>query len=54
MDACDAAHYMQLHFNEHRTATQLAEATAIALGHDEWLDDETHWIWDLALSWIGE
>jgi hypothetical protein len=35
------------------TATTLAESAANTLGHDEWLDDETHWIWDLALE-IGE
>lgn len=28
--------------------TRLAENTAWEMGHDEWLDDESHWIWDLA------
>lgn len=28
--------------------TQLAENTAHELGHDEWLDDSTHIVWDLA------
>ena len=36
------------------TATSLAEAAAITLGHDEWLDDETHWIWDLAVETHSE
>lgn len=30
--------------------TALAELTANALGHDDWLDDEGHWIWELALQ----
>lgn len=30
--------------------TELAERTAIEMGHDEWLDDETNWIWELALK----
>ena len=35
------------------SATVLTESAAITLGHDEWLDDPDHWIWDLALE-IGE
>ena len=35
------------------TATILAESAAITLGHDEWLDDPDHWVWDLALE-IGD
>lgn len=34
--------------------TVLAENTAIAVGHDEWLDDETHPIWELALIFYPE
>jgi hypothetical protein len=30
------------------TATKLAEDTAIFFNHPEWLDQETHSIWDLA------
>lgn len=30
--------------------THLAENTAWALNRDEWLDDETHWIWDMAVG----
>lgn len=30
--------------------TRLAEEAAHALGHDEWLDDETHIVWDLAFT----
>lgn len=28
--------------------TKLSEETATILKHDEWCDDESHWIWDLA------
>ena len=34
--------------NPHMPATTLAEAVAHTLSHDEWLDSETHWIWDVA------
>lgn len=30
--------------------TQLAENTAHALNHDEWLDDSNHIVWDLAID----
>lgn len=33
--------------------TGLAESAAINLDHPEWLDDDTHEIWDLAIV-IGE
>jgi hypothetical protein len=33
--------------------TVLAENAAHALEHDEWLDDETHWIWELSLSKVS-
>jgi hypothetical protein len=36
------------------TCTELAEATAIYLDHEEWLDDPDHWIWDLAFSTTQE
>ena len=39
------------------TATGLAEFTADALGYADWLDDEGHWIWDLAVEvfeWAGK
>jgi len=34
-----------------RRAQHLA---ALDLGHDEWLDDETHWIWELAVELTAE
>jgi len=33
--------------------TSLAEAAAHQFNHDEWLDDETHWVWDLAVD-VGD
>lgn len=30
--------------------TKLAEDTAHALDHDEWLDDDTHDVWDCAVE----
>lgn len=32
------------------TCTELAEATAIYLDHEDWLDDPEHWIWDMAFQ----
>lgn len=29
--------------------TQIAEGAANVFGHDEWLDDELHWIWEEAI-----
>ena len=31
-------------------ATGLAEAAAWAFDHDEWLDDETHEVWEIAAA----
>lgn len=28
-------------------STNLAELAADHFNHDEWLDDETHWLWEL-------
>lgn len=30
--------------------TRLAENAAWHFGKDEWLDDECHWVWDLAVD----
>lgn len=30
--------------------TQLAEDTAYAMRHEEWLNDSHHWIWDLPIQ----
>jgi len=30
--------------------TALAESAALIFDHPEWLDDETHWVWDLAVD----
>ena len=34
-------------------ATKLAEYVAMTLDHDEWLDDETHPLWDIA-AYVAE
>lgn len=34
--------------------TTLAEACADALGHDEWLDEEGHVVWEIALEFAEE
>ncbi len=46
----EARKYMRLHVNYVDSATTLAEQTATAMGNPEWLDDETHWVWDMAVS----
>lgn len=35
-------------------STQLAESTAWDFNHDEWLDDETHEVWDIAFDVVGD
>ena len=30
--------------------TTLAENTALNFDHEEWLSDDTHWVWDLAIE----
>ena len=44
--------WMRLYADEHDNATSLAEAAAHAVDHDEWLDDEQHWVWELAIRVI--
>ena len=51
--AARRAMFNHLACDPHASATALAESAAITLGHDEWLDDPDHWIWDLALE-IGD
>ena len=36
------------------TCTELAEEAAIYFDHDKWLDDETHWIWELAFEVVED
>lgn len=50
------ARWMRAHADEYESATELAEACADAFDvADEGgpLDDETHWIWDLALEAVS-
>lgn len=51
-DKHKARREMQWHLLDSPNAnlTELAEAAAIALNHDEWLDNPEHWIWDLAIT----
>ncbi len=47
--------WMQEHAHEHYDCdcvgtTKLAEACADEFEHWEWLDDETHWIWEVAVE----
>lgn len=44
--------WMQLHANEYKNSTELAEDAAhYAVGdNDEWLDDPDHWVWELAID----
>ena len=46
--------YMSYYRDAFKSPTHLAEETAIALGHDEWLDVETHPIWEMALYYYEE
>jgi len=46
--------WMEYHYDEYGTATELAENAAWEFDKDYWLDDETHWVWDLALEHFDE
>jgi len=39
---------------ESGTATELAENVAHELDHDEWLDEEDHYVWEAALLAFDE
>ena len=34
----------------HATLTELAENAAVYCDHDEWLDDSSHWVWEMAIQ----
>lgn len=42
--------WMNTHYDEYPTATELAEAAASMFNREDWLDDETHWVWDYAVA----
>lgn len=47
--------WMREHAEHHDNATSLAEDAAhnaLAEDHDAWLNDEQHWIWELAIRVI--
>jgi len=53
--ATEAQELLALPFNDsERNATHLAENAAVEFDHDEWLDDETHWVWEFALDFWPE
>jgi predicted nucleic acid-binding Zn-ribbon protein len=45
--------WMEDHEDGAETATHLAERAAYAFDRDRWLDDETHWVWDIAAEVFG-
>ena len=56
----EAFRWAKAHAGEYREAltgepeyTALAEAAADHFGRLEWLDEETHWIWDVAIDAFG-
>lgn len=46
--------YMRVEAGAVDNATNLAENTAWTMGHDEWLDDETHPVWEVALEFFPD
>lgn len=45
--------WMRRNAEHHDNATSLAEEAAhyaLPEEHDVWLDDDTHWVWDLAIQ----
>ena len=43
--------WMVVNADDYDNGTQIAEAANIALNlPDAWMDDETHWIWEMALE----
>jgi hypothetical protein len=54
-DAAVVLRFMLRNAENHDNATSLAEDAAhnaLDADHDEWLDVETHWIWELAIAVI--
>lgn len=47
--------WMRNNAEHHDNATSLAEDAAhnaLPVDHDAWLNDETHWVWELAIEVI--
>ncbi len=42
--------YLLLATETFNSATDIAETLAHEYDHDEWLDDETHWVWTVAMD----
>lgn len=49
-----ARQWFALHAQEYGNLTDAAENCAWELGHDEWLDDSDHWVWELAIEYMPE
>ena len=45
--------YMAVECHSVDNATNLAENAAWHFNRSEWLDDDTHWVWDLAAEFIS-
>jgi len=50
--ASDIRHWFASHADEYANETEAAEACSNALGRDEWLDDECHILWEIALDYF--
>ena len=44
--------FMESEAANFETATELAEAAAYEADRLDWIADETHWIWEVALDYI--
>lgn len=52
MTKSHAKNFMEREAAYYNTATELAEATAYEANRIDWLSDENHWVWELALDYI--
>ncbi len=43
-----------MEFDTAEDATQLAENAAHEFGHDEWLDDPDHQVWEIAIGFFDD
>ena len=51
----EVARWMKMHANEYECATSLAEGANVEFDFPiEWMDDETHWVWDEAARWSDD
>jgi hypothetical protein len=43
--------WLQMNFKDEDDSSVAAQSAAGEFDHEEWLDDETHWLWDLVAAW---